>query len=291
MTRKPLRFTKMQGIGNDYVYIDLIEQGESVLPDPYDRGELVRTMSDRRFGAGGDGVIFIEPASPGVQADCKMRMFNADGSEGRMCGNGLRCVALFMFERRRFSETLLRVETLAGIKLVSPVRDASGNILALRADMDKPGLTAASIPTTASDPSHISIKNANGTYTLFGVSMGSPHAVTLVKDPAALDLEKIGPALETDPIFPDRANIEFIRVDQGEITMRVWERGSGETWACGTGACASAVAAISQGLLPREKPVTVHLRGGDLTIEWDKATDRVYMTGPAAFVYDGLWLN
>lgn len=277
-----MRFTKMQGIGNDYIYLDLFELGpiqEQELPP------LARAMSDRHFGVGSDGLVTIGPAEG---YDCRMRMFNLDGSEGEMCGNALRCVALYMLERRGFSGDVLNVITKAGPRSVQALRGQDGAVRALRADMGLPRLEAEAIPTTAPDPARVSVTALGKEYRLFCVSMGNPHAVALVEDPEALDLPVLGPLLECAGVFPQKANIEFIRLRAGGIDMRVWERGSGETLACGTGACAAAVAAISQGLLPR-RPVTLRLRGGELTIDWDEASGHVFMEGPAAFVFDGQW--
>lgn len=277
-----IRFTKMHGTGNDYVYIDLFDWDK--LPGDAQRREMAKAMSPRRFGAGGDGVIFIEPASDGI-SDVQMRIFNLDGSEGEMCGNGARCVALYMFERRMFQGEELQMQTKAGRKNIRRTKEGLFSV-----DMGRPVFEAEQIPVRAQDPSKLQIKANEGLYSLYALSMGNPHAVTLCDDLEALKIEEIGPLLENSEVFPNRANIEFIRVQDGQIHMRVWERGSGETLACGTGACASAVAAMCMGLVERG-PVTVHLLGGDLKIDWDEQSGHVFMQGPATFVYDGMWLG
>ncbi len=279
-----MRFTKMQGIGNDYIYLDLFALGdidEERLP------ALARSMSDRRFGVGGDGLVTIGPAAE-EGFDCRMRMFNQDGSEGSMCGNALRCVALYMLTRRSLLGDTVRVQTRSGPRTVKALREKDGRIHALRADMGRPRFAARDIPVRAEDPAQLRLRAGQRDFDLFCVSMGNPHAVTLVDDPGTFPVTELGPLLETDPAFPDRANIEFIRVRDGGVDMRVWERGSGETWACGTGACASAVAAIAQGMLPAGD-VPVRLRGGELVISWDGENGHVFMEGPAAFVFDGDW--
>ncbi|MDR2514152.1 MAG: diaminopimelate epimerase [Christensenellaceae bacterium] len=270
-------FTKMHGTGNDYIYIDLFGKA---LPSLERRVELAIQMSDRHFGAGGDGVIFIEPASDG--SDVQMRMFNADGSEGRMCGNGSRCVALYMTQRRGFAGESLKLQTLSGVKILRKVPGG------FEVDMGEPGLAAQDVPVLASEPERLKLEAGGREFTLHCLSMGNPHAVTVWEDLSTLEIARFGPVLEHNALFPERVNIEFIQPEGEALRTRVWERGSGETLACGTGACASAVAAIRMGLVPR-RPVTVRLLGGDLRIDWRESDNHVYMTGPAAFVFDGSW--
>ncbi len=278
-----MRFTKMHGIGNDYIYLDLFALGdipESSLP------ELARRMSDRHFGVGSDGLVTIGPADG---YDCRMRMFNLDGSEGNMCGNAIRCIALYMAKRRGFAGDRLRVLTRSGERIVQILRDEAGKAISFRADMGEPIFAAKDIPVRCDDPAHLRLHALGQDFELFCVSMGNPHAVTVVDDPALSPVCTAGPLLEKDPIFPAQANIEFIAVrPDGSLSMRVWERGSGETLACGTGACAAAVAALQKGLVP-QAPLCVHLRGGDLLIHWDRESNHVFMEGPAAFIFDGEW--
>lgn len=281
-----LHFVKMHGIGNDYIYVDEFNQGATE-----NISALARQLSDRHTGVGGDGLILIQPSD---SADCRMRMFNADGSEGRMCGNAIRCIARYMLERHadRVTGDTVRIETLSGVKVVSATRDERGGIALLRADMDEPGLTAQSIPVLSDTPQNVTVPFESGTAQGVCVSMGSPHVVLFVDcDPMELALDRIGAPIEHAPLFPERVNVEFARpLPDGSLQMRVWERGSGETMACGTGACAVAVAAMLTGRADGRE-VTVHLRGGDLRIEWDAHTGHVYMTGPAAIVFEGDWLG
>jgi diaminopimelate epimerase len=274
-----LEFTKMHGAGNDYIYIDCFDKE---IENP---GELSIRLSDRHFGIGGDGVILV--CSSKV-ADAKMRMFNADGSEGRMCGNGIRCVGKFVYEKKNIRKPVLTIETLAGIKTLE-IHEVDGQVESITVDMQAPGLSPESIPTTLEGEKVIDrpVDIDGITYNLTCVSMGSPHAVVFCKeDVRNLELEKIGPKFEKNPIFPDGVNTEFINViDKNTLRMRVWERGSGETLACGTGASATAVACILNGLT--EEQVTVKLLGGDLEIYWDKKDNCVYMTGPATTVFEG----
>ena len=281
-----MHFIKMHGIGNDYIYVD-----EFLYKAPADIGDAARLASDRHTGIGGDGLILIQPSQI---ADCKMRMFNADGSEGRMCGNAIRCIARYMLERH--SEICpgdtVRIETLSGIKIVTAQRDAEGKPSMLRADMGAPGLSPESIPVLTATPQDLSIEVPGFSGRGVCVSMGSPHIVFFIdSDPSELDIAHIGPAIESHSLFPERVNVEFVQVQpDGSLKMRVWERGSGETMACGTGACATAVAAMLKGRTP-QRTATVHLRGGDLIIEWNPDNNRVYMTGPAALVFEGEWLE
>lgn len=281
-----MHFIKMHGIGNDYIYVD-----EFLYKAPADIGDAARLASDRHTGIGGDGLILIQPSQI---ADCKMRMFNADGSEGRMCGNAIRCIARYMLERHPeiCPGDTVRIETLSGIKIVTAQRDAEGKPSMLRADMGAPGLSPESIPVLTATPQDLSIEVPGFSGSGVCVSMGSPHIVFFIdSDPSELDIAHIGPAIESHSLFPERVNVEFVQVQpDGSLKMHVWERGSGETMACGTGACATAVAAMLKGRTP-QRTATVHLRGGDLIIEWNPDNNRVYMTGPAALVFEGEWLE
>ena len=279
-------FIKMHGIGNDYIYVD-----EFLYKAPADIGNAARLASDRHTGIGGDGLILIQPSQI---ADCKMRMFNADGSEGRMCGHAIRCIARYMLERHPeiCPGDTVRIETLSGIKIVTAQRDVEGKPSMLRADMGVPGLSPESIPVLTATPQDLSIEVPGFSGSGVCVSMGSPHIVFFIdSDPSELDIAHIGPAIESHSLFPERVNVEFVQMQpDGSLKMRVWERGSGETMACGTGACATAVAAMLKGRTP-QRTATVHLRGGDLIIEWNPDNNRVYMTGPAALVLEGEWLE
>lgn len=281
-----MHFIKMHGIGNDYIYVD-----EFLYKAPADIGDAARLASDRHTGIGGDGLILIQPSQI---ADCKMRMFNADGSEGRMCGNAIRCIARYMLERHPeiCPGDTVRIETPSGIKIVTAQRDAEGKPSMLRADMGAPGLSPESIPVLTATPQDLSIEVSGFSGSGVCVSMGSPHIVFFIdSDPSELDIARIGPAIESYSLFPERVNVEFVQMQpDGSLKMRVWERGSGETMACGTGACATAVAAMLKGRTP-QRTATVHLRGGDLIIEWNPDNNRVYMTGPAALVFEGEWLE
>lgn len=281
-----MHFIKMHGIGNDYIYVD-----EFLYKAPADIGDAARLASDRHTGIGGDGLILIQPSQI---ADCKMRMFNADGSEGRMCGNAIRCIARYMLERHPeiCPGDTVRIETLSGIKIVMAQRDAEGKPSMLRADMGAPGLSPKSIPVLTATPQDLSIEVPGFSGRGVCVSMGSPHIVFFIdSDPSELDIAHIGPAIESHSLFPERVNVEFVQTQpDGSLKMRVWERGSGETMACGTGACATAVAAMLKGRTP-QRTATVHLRGGDLIIEWNPDNNRVYMTGPAVLVFEGEWLE
>ncbi len=271
-----MKFTKMQGIGNDYIYFNCFEE---TIENPE---ELSRRLSDRRFGIGGDGICLIKPSD---RADAFMDLYNADGSRAMMCGNGIRCVGKYVYERGICRRDVLKIDTLSGVKTLYLTVE-NGIVTAVKVNMSAPILEPAKIPTTL--PSNLKQKiQANGTeYEVTAVSMGNPHSVIFTNEVDTLDLEKIGPALENHPVFPERVNTEFVQVlGPHEVRMRVWERGSGETWACGTGACATVVACVLNG--KTERDVTVHLRGGDLFIVWDKETGEVEMTGPAQFVFDG----
>jgi diaminopimelate epimerase len=303
-----MRFTKMQGAGNDYLYVNGFEEA---VPDPE---RLAVRIADRHFGAGGDGLIIIRPPVT-AGADCRMEMYNADGSRGRMCGNGIRCVAKYVHDRGLARKPEIRIDTDAGLKTVRVVSAHRGKAETLEVDMGTPAFARAAIPLTdGGDPRApaigLPIEVLDRSFRLTAVSMGNPHAVVRVDEPgpdgerypeiADLPLRDWGPAFERHPWFPERVNTEFIAVrSRRALDFRVWERGSGETLACGTGACAAAVAAMVHGWC--EPEVTVQLRGGDLTIRWEGAGDpgggphdarpvgRVLMTGPAVEVFTGDW--
>lgn len=276
-----LKFIKMQGLGNDYVYVDCVRQ-----PIPANPAELAQKISNRNFGVGGDGLILVCPSD---KADARMRMFNADGSESEMCGNGVRCVAKLVYDHGIAKKTRLTIETGRGV-LTLDLEIEGGKTRRVKVDMGEPILEAAKIPTTlaGNPPVEAEVVIDGKAYPFTCVSMGNPHAVTFVEEfPEAL-IHGVGPKVETHSAFPRKTNVEFVRVDnRGEYTMRVWERGSGETLACGTGACAVLVAGVLTGRLDRK--VTGHLRGGDLLLEWDEATNHVFMTGPAVEVFEGTW--
>ena len=275
-----LKFTKMHGIGNDYIYFDCTEK---VIDNPE---ELSVRLSDRHKGVGGDGIVLIMKSDI---ADFRMRMFNADGSEGKMCGNGSRCVGKFVHDRGLTDKTDITLETLGGIKRLHLYLDEQGNTSAVTVDMGKAVLKCDEIPMISESDTFIAQELTVGGHSVVAtcVSMGNPHCVVFTDDIDKLNLEKIGPSYENNEAFPERTNTEFVEIiDKQTLRMRVWERGSGETWACGTGACAVCVAAVENGFCERDSIVKVQLRGGDLMIKY--ATDgTVYMTGPAEFVYDG----
>ncbi|MDO4297353.1 MAG: diaminopimelate epimerase [Lachnospiraceae bacterium] len=275
-----MKFTKMQGIGNDYVYVNCFQE---TVEHP---NELAVKVSDRHFGIGSDGLILIKPSEV---ADFQMDMYNADGSQGAMCGNGIRCVAKYVYDYGLTDKKQISVETKSGIKYLDlTVRD--GKVALVKVDMGAPILKPEKIPVMVltEEKAVVSAPLVLGgvSWHMTCVSMGNPHCVVPVEDVDGLEIEQIGPLFEQHEMFPDRVNTEFIRVlDRSTVQMRVWERGSGETWACGTGACAVAVACILNGWTERE--VTVKLRGGDLKICWDKEKNTVFMTGPAEVVFDG----
>ncbi|WP_296031970.1 diaminopimelate epimerase [Dorea sp.] len=274
-----MKFTKMHGLGNDYVYVNCFEEKIDNPP------AVARFVSDRHFGIGSDGLIMINPSKV---ADFEMEMYNADGSRGEMCGNGIRCVAKYVYDYGLTDKTQISVETLGGIKYLDlTVED--GKVALVKVDMGKPELKAELIPIVSDNEQVLDepIEVDGKEYRMTGVSMGNPHTVIYVDDVKNLDLETIGPKFENHERFPKRINTEFVRcIDRHTVEMRVWERGSGETLACGTGACAVAVASILNNLTDTQ--VTVKLLGGDLQIEWDKEKDRVFMTGPAKVVFDGV---
>lgn len=272
------QFTKMQGAGNDYIYFNCLERE---LPHPE---KVAVRLSDRHFGIGGDGIVLICPSDV---ADAKMRMFNNDGSEGRMCGNAIRCVGKYLYDHKLVTKKVIQIETLSGIKTL--LMDITDDVAtAATVDMGKAILTPAKIPVTIEAE-----RVVNHPVTVDGqdkkitcVSMGNPHCVLFVDDVEQLKLETIGPKYENSPIFPDRVNTEFVQIlDRNTIRMRVWERGSGETLACGTGACAAVVASVLNGFCPKGEDVLVKLNGGDLVIRYTDET--VSMTGPAEEVFTG----
>jgi diaminopimelate epimerase len=273
-----MKFTKMHGAGNDYIYINCFEE---TVVDP---ASLSVRLSDRHFGIGGDGIILICPSDI---ADFKMRIFNADGSEAEMCGNGIRPFGKYVHDKGLTDKTIVSVETLAGIKtLYMNLED--GAVRSVRVDMGEPILDSEKIPVTTKLSTFINqpVSAGDRTYMMTCVSMGNPHAVTFVNDVSKLDLHLIGPKFERHPLFPKRANIEFIEcIDDKTLKMRVWERGSGETLACGTGACASLVASVLNGKCSRRAQLI--LLGGALDIEWNETDNHVYMTGNAELVFDG----
>lgn len=273
-----IKFTKMHGLGNDYVYIDAINQKIE------NESTLAKFVSDRHFGIGSDGLILICKSEV---ADFKMRMFNSDGSEAEMCGNGIRCVGKFVYDKGLTNKTTVKIETLAGIKtLILNTKD--GKVETARVDMGEPILEAEKIPVISTEEpvKNLELEAENKKFKFTCVSMGNPHAITIVENTKEFDVEKYGKVLEVDKAFPKKANIEFAQIiDRQNINMRVWERGAGETLACGTGACATAVACNLNGLTDRK--VNIELLGGTLNIEWNETDNHVYMTGPAVTVFDG----
>ncbi len=278
---KRIPFTKMQGIGNDYIYVDCT--GTDYFEGVGAAG-FARRFSDRHFGIGSDGVILIRPSDA---ADFRMEMYNADGSLGKMCGNGIRCLARYVLDRGLTKKKKIRVETRSGVREILTGVDSSGNFFA-KVNMGKPSFLPKDVPVIReSDPMINEPVHAAGTlYNVTAVSMGNPHAVIFTKDIERLEIERIGPFFETHRLFPEGVNTEFAEIlDRNRIRMRVWERGSGETMACGTGACATVAAAVVNGLSGRN--VFVFLNGGKLDISWDEKTGDVLMVGPAEFVFDG----
>ena len=273
-----MKFTKMHGCGNDYVYVNLFEEK---VENP---AEVSIKVSDRHFGIGSDGLITIGPSD---KADFRMHIYNADGSEAEMCGNGIRCVAKYVYDHHLTDNTEITVETGAGI-LTLILFPKDGKVQQVRVDMGEPILTPAEIPVVADGDKVIDepIEVGGKTWNMTCVSMGNPHAVVFVDDTANFPLETYGPLFENHERFPKRTNTEFVQIiSRTEANMRVWERGSAETWACGTGTCACVMACILNG--KTEDKVLVHLRGGDLTIEYDRESNHVFMTGPATEVFSG----
>lgn len=275
-----IRFTKMHGIGNDYIYINCLEKMPADLP------QLAVEMSDRHFGVGGDGIVLICPSEV---ADFKMRMFNNDGSEARMCGNASRCIARYLHDNHLTPNNVINLETLSGIKVLSLNLDTDNEVESVTVDMGEPILIPSKIP--ADFPGEMMVEQkihtTHGDMVVTAVSMGNPHCVIFVDKIENVPFDTLGPELEKHPVWPDRANIEFVEIiSDTEVRMRVWERGTGETLACGTGACATAVASAITGRTGRD--ITVHLRGGDLNIKWGE-DNHVYMTGSATKVFDGVY--
>ena len=274
-----IKFTKMHGLGNDYVYIDCTKQEE-----PKNISDLAKFVSNRHFGVGSDGLILICKSDI---CDFKMRMFNYDGTEAQMCGNGIRCVGKFVYDKGLTTKEEITVETLAGIKVLE-LNVKNNKVETVKVDMGKPILDPEKIPVISEEKivKNLELQAEDKKFKFTCVSMGNPHAITIVENVDEFDVEKYGKILEVDSHFPERANIEFIQIlDKETIKMRVWGRGSGETFACGTGACAVAVASNINGLT--NKDVTVKLLGGDLKIQWNEDNEHIYMTGPATTVFEG----
>ena len=274
-----MEFVKMEGCGNDYVYVNGFN---TKIDNP---NELSKIVSDRHFGIGSDGLIVINPSEV---ADFKMSMYNADGSEGKMCGNGIRCVAKYVYDYKMIDKEVITVETLAGIKTLK-LNVVNGKVKTVRVNMGSPIINAKDVPVISDKEKVINepVVIDGKEYGITCVSMGNPHAITFVDDTDSLKIEKIGPGFEKNEIFPDRVNTEFIQIiDRKTIKMRVWERGSGETLACGTGACATAVAAVLNGYCKKGEEILIHLRGGDLRIIYHE-DENVTMIGPATYVFEG----
>lgn len=275
-----MKFTKLHGCGNDYVYVNLFEQP---LENP---AEMSIKVSDRHFGIGSDGLITIGPSEI---ADFTMHIYNADGSEAEMCGNGVRCVGKYVYDHGLTNKTEITVETGAGIKILQ-LNVENGKVKTVRVDMGEPSFLPETIPVVAEGEQVVNAPIIAGgkEWNMTCVSMGNPHAVIFIDDVKDFPLETYGPLFENHERFPKRTNTEFVQVvSRTEAIMRVWERGSAETWACGTGTCATVVACILNGLT--ERKVLVHLLGGDLVIEWDEETNHVFMTGPATEVFSGTY--
>ncbi len=273
-----MKFTKMQGIGNDYIYLNCMQD------EPANPNALARRISDRHFGVGSDGLVLICPAE---DADFRMRMFNSDGSESEMCGNAARCIGKYVYERGLTRKTRFLMKTGAGLHTVS-LKTEGDRVVSVSVTMGKPRLKPAEIPVKypGEDARAVPVSLEKETMTAVCVNMGNPHAVFFVEDAASFPVTEIGPQIEHHPLFPERVNAEFVTVlDRKNLRMRVWERGAGETMACGTGACASLVAGVLTGRCERE--AVLHLNGGDLTISWDPETGVVTQEGPAEFVFDG----
>lgn len=277
-----MKFTKMHGCGNDYVYVD----GAKEQIPAKDKPELVRKLSDRHFGIGGDGVIFINPSD---EADFEMEMYNMDGSRSEMCGNGIRCVAKFVYDKGLTDKEHISIISGGKVKYID-LNIENEKVLTVKVNMGEPILKAADIPVVTDNPEGSviaeNIEVAGNAYKMTCVSMGNPHAVVFMEDVANLEIEKIGPLFENHQRFPRRTNTEFVKViDRNNVEMRVWERGTGETLACGTGTCATVVACVLNNLT--EDEVNVKVLGGLIKVKWDREANLVYMTGPAATVFEG----
>ncbi|MFB3138840.1 MAG: diaminopimelate epimerase [Phycisphaerales bacterium] len=282
-----VRFTKMHGIGNDYIYVNGSEESVN------DPAALARAMADRHMGVGGDGLILILPSQNGVEADLRMRMFNADGTESAMCGNGIRCVCKYAHDHGLSKAQPMRIQTGTGVLTLEYTIGGDGTVDQVTVDMGEPILLLAEVPV---DRRHLAggdgpiyrISVDEQTFEAVFVSIGNPHAVIYVDDVEVVDLQRLGPKLEKHPAFPNRMNVHFVRMaDPNEVFMRTWERGSGTTLACGSGACAVCVAGVITGRTDRR--LLAHLPGGDLDIRWDERTNHVFMTGPAEEVFTGDW--
>ncbi len=273
-----MKFTKMQGCGNDYVYVNGFTE------EIKDKPAFVRAVSDRHFGVGGDGAIFINPSDV---ADFEMEMYNADGSRSEMCGNGIRCVAKFVYDKGMTDQQQISIVSAGQIKYLDlDVKD--GKVANVKVNMGAPILRAKDVPVISTMEESVDepIVVQDKEYRMTCVSMGNPHAIVFMDDVANLEIEKIGPYFENHEVFPNRTNTEFVEVvDRSHVNMRVWERGTGETLACGTGCCATVVACVLNGLT--DTTVTVKVLGGEILIEWDREVNLVYMTGPATTVFEG----
>ena len=273
-----MKFTKMQGIGNDYVYVDCLKEK---VDNP---SQVSRWISDRHFGVGSDGLILIKPSD---KADFEMEMYNSDGSRSEMCGNGIRCVGKYVYDYGLTDKTSITIDTLAGIKYLE-MSVSDGKVSKVRVNMGNPILSPEQIPVSLPGEKIVDypLTVRDNLYHITCVSMGNPHAVIFMDDLEKLKIEELGPLFESDSVFPARTNTEFVKIiDRKTVEMRVWERGAGETLACGTGACAVTTACILNGLT--EDKITVKLLGGDLEVEWDKKDGNIYMTGAAQTVFDG----
>ncbi|NLK50947.1 MAG: diaminopimelate epimerase [Syntrophomonadaceae bacterium] len=277
-----MQFLKVHGIGNDFILIDRLQTSEEK-----NWPELARQMCDRHFGVGADGLVLILPSTT---ADLCMRVFNPDGSEAEMCGNAIRCVARYVYQNKLVAGIFIRVETLAGLRVPEVILDGQGQCKGVKVDMGEPILDPVRIPMSVVSEKIVNypLQFSGGELMITAVSMGNPHCITYVSDLEKVPFYEWGPRLETHPLFPQKTNVEFVEViNPQEVRMRVWERGAGETLACGTGACAVGVASYLNGLT--ERKITVHLPGGDLQIEWAE-NGHVYMTGPAQEIFNGIWL-
>jgi len=273
-----MKFTKMQGLGNDYIYVDCTKESFDNI------SEVAKKVSDRHFGIGSDGLVLILPSA---KADFRMRMFNSDGSESEMCGNAIRCVGKYVYDNKLTDKDKITIETLAGIKVLE-LKIENREVVLARVDMGEPILTPKNIPVEGNKERFISepIEIDGKIYNVTAVSMGNPHAITYVDDVESFPLFQVGPKMETNQLFPRKVNAEFVQVvNRSTLKMRVWERGAGETLACGTGASAVLVASVLNGI--SERAATIKLLGGDLFIEWSEKDNHVYMTGPAVKVFDG----
>ncbi len=273
-----MKFTKMQGCGNDYVYVNGFTEKIA------DKPAFVKAVSDRHFGVGGDGAIFINPSE---EADFEMEMYNADGTRAEMCGNGIRCVAKYVYDKGLTDKEQISIVSFGNVKYVD-LYVKEGLVSSVRVNMGEPILEAEKVPVISAMKRSVDEPvTVNGKeYRMTCVSMGNPHAVVFMEDVANLDIASVGPLFENHQVFPNRTNTEFVEVvDRTHVNMRVWERGTGETLACGTGCCATVVAGVLNGLT--EEKVTVRVLGGEIEIQWDREENLVYMTGPAATVFEG----